>query len=199
MMVNTKLAVFVALLLSCVSTQRVDQTTVPGSNGVNVVRAVLSRLDESRVFEQSGNADLTNVFLRNMAYVETRDGRNLPQGAIAIDGGIWRITPMQFQQTQRLSSRHTHVYDAIAAYFGQDWRDLEYRDLQKPLYSGLAARLYLTYVADYSIIPPTARQGLFWSEKFKEGKGDLQVWIAAISLLQQTEGMSCNSFGGGIL
>lgn len=192
MMVNTKFAVLVALLLSCVSTQRVDQTTVPGSNGVNVVRAVLSRLDESRIFEQSGNADLTNVFLRNMAYVETRDGRDLPQGAIAIDGGIWKITRMQFQQTKELSSRHHHVYRAIAASLGQEWRDLEYRDLEKPLYSGLAARLYLTYVATtYSIIPPTARQGQFWSEKFKGGKGNLRLWQEAISLLRQTEGVSC--------
>ena len=197
-MVNTKLAVLAALLLSCVSTQRVDQTTVPGSNGVNVVRAVLSRLDESGIFQRSGNSDLTNVFLRNMAYVETRDGRDLPQSAVAIDGGIWKITPMQFEQTKELSSRHDRVYDAIAAHLGQEWRELEYRDLEKPLYSGLAARLYLTYVATYSIIPPTARQGLFWSEKFKGGKGDLQLWLAAISLLQQTEGVSCIANHGGV-
>ena len=193
-MVTTKLVVvFVLQLLSCVSTQRVDQTTVPGSNGVNVVRAVLSRLDESSIFEQSGNSDLMNVFLRNMAYVETRDGSNLPQDAVALDGGIWRITPMQFQETQGLHPRHSRVYDNITAYLGQNWTNLKYTDLEKPLHSGLAARLYLTYVATYRTIPPTARQGPFWSDKFKGGKGDLQLWLAAITLLQQTEGIQHNT------
>ena len=180
--------VVLSLLLSCVSTQRVDLTTVPGANGVNVVRAVLSRMDESGIFQRSGNADLTNVFLRNMAFVETRDGSDIPDD-VAINGGIWRISPAQFQRTKELSiARHGAVYDAIRAYIGQDWRAVEYRDLTKPLYSGLAARLYLTFVATYSIIPPSSRQGLFWSEKFKERKGDLQRWLDSITLLQQSEG-----------
>ena len=185
-MADTKWFVLFGVLLGCVSTQRRDLTTVPGSNGVNVVRAVLSKLDESGIFERSGNADLMNVFLRNMAYVETSDGTAFPQESA--DGGIWKITVMQFQRTKELTSRHSHVYAAITAYLGQDWRAVDYRDLEKPLYSGLAARLYLTYVATYTVIPPSLRQGYFWSEKFKSGKGDLVRWLAAITRLQEIEG-----------
>ena len=181
-----KLFVLFGALLGCVSTQRQDLTTVPGANGVNVVRAVLSKLDDSNIFEQSGNADLMNVFLRNMAYVETSDGTAFPQANA--DGGIWKITAMQFQRTQNLAPRHSHVYGAITAYLGQDWSDVDYRDLEKPLYSGLAARLYLTYVATYTIIPPTLRQGYFWSEKFKSNKGDLVRWLTAVTRLQEIEG-----------
>lgn len=178
--------VLFSALLGCVSTQRQDLTTVPGSNGVNVVRAVLSKLDESGIFEQSGNTDLMNVFLRNMAYVETSDGTAFPQENA--NGGIWKITAMQFQHTKELTSRHSHIYDAITAYLGQDWRAVDYRDLEKPLYSGLAARLYLTYVATYTIIPPSLRQGYFWSEKFKNNKGDLLRWLTAVTRLQEIEG-----------
>ena len=180
--------VMFSVLLGCVSSQRQDLTTVPGSNGVNVVRAVLSKLDESDIFEQSGNTDLMNVFLRNMAYVETADGTAYPQENA--NGGIWKITAMQFQRTKELPpSRYSRVYDAITAYLGQDWRDVEYRDLEKPLYSGLAARLYLTYVATYTVIPPSLRQGYFWSEKFKSNKGDLLRWSTAITRLQEIEGI----------
>ena len=184
-----KYSVLFSVLLGCVSTQsQLDLTTVPGSNGVNVVRAVLSKLDESDIFEQSGNADLTNVFLRNMAYVETSDGTAFPQENA--DGGIWKITAMQFQRTKELRpSRHSRVYDNIAAYLGQDWRGVDYQDLEKPLYSGLAARLYLTYVATYTIIPPSLRQGIFWSEKFKNNKGDLLRWLTAVTRLQEIEGI----------
>lgn len=184
-----KYFVLFSVLLGCVSTQsQSDLTTVPGSNGVNVVRAVLSKLDESDIFEQSGNADLTNVFLRNMAYVETSDGTAFPQENA--DGGIWKITAMQFQRTKELRpSRHSRVYDNIAAYLGQDWRGVDYQDLEKPLYSGLAARLYLTYVTTYTIIPPSLRQGIFWSEKFKNNKGDLLRWLTAVTRLQEIEGI----------
>ncbi len=185
-MTGTRCFVLFVVSLGCVSTQRQDLTTVPGSNGVNVVRAVLSKLDESGIFEQSGNADLMNVFLRNMAYVETSDGTAFPQENA--DGGIWKITTMQFQRTKELTSRYNRVYDAITAYLGQDWRAVDYRDLEKPLYSGLAARLYLTYVATYTIIPPSLRQGFFWNEKFKSGKEDLLRWLTAVTRLQEIEG-----------
>ena len=177
------------LLLSCVVSQRTDLTIVPGSNGVDVVRAVLSKLDNSAIFPQSGNNDLTNVFLRNMAFVETRDGTDIPDSAIAVDGGIWKITDRQFQQTEELSTGNSSVRDAIRSYLGQDWMDVVYGDLAKPLYSGLAARLYLNYIATSGVIPPTDRQGQFWSRTFKENRGDIQRWIEAITLLRQTEGV----------
>ena len=185
-MVSAQYFVLFSVLLGFVSSQRQDLTTVPGSNGVNVVRAVLSKLDESRIFEQSGNADLMNVFLRNMAYVETADGTAFPQENA--DGGIWKITAMQFQRTkdQEITSS---IYDNIMAYLGQDWRDVDYQDLEKPFYSGLAARLYLTYVANYTVIPPSLRQGYFWSENFKNNGGDLPRWLAAVTRLKEIEGI----------
>lgn len=183
-----KLIFVLCLLLSCTVSQITDYTTVPGSMGPNVVRAVLSKLDESSIFEQSGNNDLTNVFLRNMAFVETRDGTDIPDNATAINGGMWNITDIQFQQTINLTRTNIRLSETIASYLGQDWMDVDYRDLAKPLYSGLAARLYLTHIVTERPIPPTESQGPFWSRTFKEGSGDVQGWTNATTLLQQIEG-----------
>ena len=173
-------------LLSCVKTQGTDLTIVPGANGASVVQAVLSKLDSSGIFQQSGNADLTNVFLRNMAFAETRDGVDLVSGrGTSMEGGIWNMTATQLKQTQQQPSK---VYDDIETLLGQDWRSVESRDLDRPLFSGMAARLYLTYVTDAGVhIPPIGNQGDFWNENFKGGNGDIQKWIEAITSLQELE------------
>ena len=162
--------------------QPVDQTIVPGASGSNVVRAVISKLDAAGVFETSGNADLTNVFMRNMAFVETMDGTAYPNGNM--DGGIWKLSRSKFQQTQQ----HTdfpRVFDAIRREFGIEWRSLDYGELEKPLYSGLAVRLYLVYIGRF--IPPTARHASFWVQTFKEGVS-ISEWLTAIEMLSDTEG-----------
>ena len=180
------------MLLSYGRTQQIDLTRIPLSGGADVVRAVLSKLDASGIFEHSGNADLTNVFLRNMAYVETSDGTDPDYLRGCAEGGIWKVTLVQFQNTKEFprTSRWIHIYTAITSYLEQDWRTVNYRDLAKPLYSGLTARLYLTYVTTYNNIPPTIRHAIFWSDTFKGSRGVLQTWLTATTRLQQIEGKS---------
>ena len=164
--------------------QPVDQTTDPRASGSNVVRAVISRLDAAGVFEESGNADLTNVFMRNMAYVETRDGTAYPDDNR--NGGIWKLSRNKFLQTQRLDSDFPGVFDAIRTVFGIEWQNLDYGELEKPLYSGLAVRLYLTHIARF--IPPTIRHASFWVNNFKEISVSIHEWLTAIEMLSETEG-----------
>lgn len=178
------LLVFFVLHFTEAVKQPVDQTTDPGASGPNVVRAVISRLDAAGVFEESGNADLTNVFMRNMAYVETRDGTDYPDGNR--NGGIWKLSRNKFQQTQRLDSDFPGVFDAVRREFGIEWQSLDYGELEKPLYSGLAVRLYLTYIAGF--IPPTARHATFWVDNFKEISVSIHEWLTAIEMLSETEG-----------
>lgn len=164
--------------------QPVDQTLLSGFSGGNVVRAVLSKLDASRIFEHSGNSDLTNIFMRRMAYVETRDGTEYSQGNS--EGGIWKISRTKFEQTQRLSDS-AEVYAAITTYLGLDWRRLDYGELTKPLYSGLAVRLYLMHIGVN--IPLTPMHASFWIEHFKFNiEGLVDRWLRAIENLTESEG-----------
>ena len=163
--------------------QPVDLTIVPEASGPNVVRAAISRLDAADVFETSGNADLTNVFMRRMAFVETRDGTDYPDGNM--DGGIWKLSRNKFQETQQIGSDFPRLFDAIKTEFGIEWQSLDYRELEKPLYSGLAVRIYLTYIAAF--IPPTVRHASYWVQNFKEG-ASIHDWLMAIEMLSEIEG-----------
>ena len=177
------LLIFVTLSFAQAAKQSVDQTIVSGAGGANVVRSVTSKLDAAGVFEHSGNADLTNVFMRNMAYVESRDGSMYPDGNM--DGGIWKISRGKFRETQLLQSDFPRVFDVIRTAFGIEWQSLDYGELTKPLYSGLAVRLYLEYIA--GDIPPMIRHAPFWVEKFKEG-ASIHTWLTAIEMLSENEG-----------
>ena len=42
-----------------------------------------------------------------------------------------------------LQESNPDIYQAILDEFGIDWSQVEYRDLWKPLYCGLAARLWI--------------------------------------------------------
>ena len=177
------LLVFVTFSFAQAVKQSVDQTIVSGSGGTNVVRSVISKLDAAGIFELSGNADLTNVFMRNMAYAETRDGTMYPGGNM--DGGIWKLSRSKFRETQLLQSDFPGVFSAITTAFGIEWQSLDYGELTKPLYSGLAVRLYLEYIA--GDIPPMIRHAPFWVENFKEG-ASIHTWLTAIEMLSKNEG-----------
>ena len=69
--------------------------------------------------------------------------------------------------------------------FGIEWRSLDYGELEKPLHSGLAVRIYLMYIAGF--IPPTIRHASFWVQTFKEG-ASIHEWQMAIEMLPETEG-----------
>ena len=140
---------------------QVDGTLIPGFSGVNVVIAVLEKIDASNVFESSEwfrlERDNIKSFLRRMAYVESRDGR---QKNISTSGGIWNISEDELINTQMYanSSRtidgqgHTlrqRINNSLL--FGFDWMAIQFNtstdtdrdNLSVPLYSGLATMIHL--------------------------------------------------------
>ena len=134
----------VAVLLSSLSlsSAKVDQTLALGAGGCKVIEAVLSKLMMADVFPDD------NGFLRRIAYVETRAGRDL---ASAGRRGSWGVSADMFASTQEsnpaLASLKMKIANSthLRGVSGEplEWSTTNVQDLDRPLYSALAARLYL--------------------------------------------------------
>ena len=125
----------------------VDRTLTQGWRGVNVVVAVLEKIDASNVFQQSEsdwfrrNRDGAKFFLRIMAYVRSEDGRRT-----TTSGGIWGVTLNEFSEaTSRVMSNERLKQEIYNSSLIQvDWiEDIVYENMSIPLYSGLAVMLRL--------------------------------------------------------
>ena len=64
-----------------------------------------------------------------------------------------------FDETKKATS----LFDAIEANFGIKWSEVEWEDLQKPLYSGLAARIAIDKLKT-NIPRSTEDQATIWAE-----------------------------------
>lgn len=112
-----------------------------------------------------------NDFMRRVAYVMSDFGRETNG-----NGGIWQLSTMAFEDTMDTRAHYSlpRKYNKIWKAFGIDWTSVKYHDLNKPFYSALAARLYLSNFAEY--IPPPhkiSEQAEYWKFKYMRGKGDL--------------------------
>lgn len=64
----------------------------------------------------------------------------------------------------------TAKHEAIKAKFGIIWADVKHEDLRKPIYSGLAARLYLSNIAE-AIPADLDGQAAYWKEHYNTAAG----------------------------
>ncbi|XP_033732112.1 uncharacterized protein LOC117321712 [Pecten maximus] len=118
-----------------VGTLGLDQTMQPGGNGANVVEAVVSRIRESCLFADDKG------FLRRLAYVQSYDGTDPKTYRPGFDGGIWQLSLPKFLET-KYNNQLLHEYDMLVQKFNIDWGEVNWNDLRKPLYSGIAAALF---------------------------------------------------------
>ena len=144
-------------------------------NGSAVVLHAIASLQQSGVFEND------NELLRRIAYVETRDGK------LAGDGGIWAVTENKFVQIQNLGSniQLQEMVIQIQNGFGINWTSVQWSDLRIPLYSAIAARLVLCYLAPHDIPPANdlKAQARFWVQYYNP-EGDENEFIRVSSALQ---------------
>ena len=168
------------IFAAAVYAQPADHTKEENAKGSNVVRAVIARIHTSEIFSSD------HRLLRRIAYVESNDGNDPNTFRSDYFGGIWQVDELEFSETQapELALKH----EAIQEEFEIDWSKVEWSDLQKPLYSGLAARLYLCNIPDpiptSSDIPGQAR---YWKENYNED-GDEQKFIDDAEVLGEKEG-----------
>ena len=174
------------LCLFQLSTQQgVDLTRQRETTGAGVVRAVVNRVQV--VF----NNDSDMQILRRIAFVESRDGTNSDTYRPGYHGGIWQVDEDVFLDTQdttshpELVARHEQIMNQLQI----DWPSVQWTDLRKPLYSGLAARLLLLSIN--SPIPcNVAGQARYWKMNYDTpaGAGTEQGFIADVQELSTNEG-----------
>lgn len=163
--------------------QGVDRTLEAEASGVSEVRAVVGKIEA--VF---GN---DNQFLRRIAYVESIDGTHQNTYQNGYHGGIWQVDEIGFRDTQNIASHPglSAKYEQIMREFGINWPDVEWMDLRKPLYSGIAARLKLLNIL--APIPcDIAGQAAYWKRYYNTvlGRGTEQKFIDDVRALGSNEG-----------
>ncbi len=158
--------------------QTVDRTMQSGASGSDVVKAVTNRVQGVFGDDQQ--------FLRQIAFVESKDGTDSSTYRSGYNGGIWQVDDIAFRATQDTSSHPGLVlqYKKIKDAFGIDWQSVQGSDLRAPLYSGLAARLFLLTIPQ-AIPSGVAEQAAYWKKYYNtaSGAGTEQKFIDDINSL----------------
>ena len=166
-----------------------DMTKTEGATGIDVVFATVLRIQESGVFSDD------NRFLRRVAFAESKDGITPDTfGAISsYNGGIWQVDEAILQETQDINLHpeliaNGGIYQRLAgSSLSVDWSAATWQDLQAPLFSGLAARIFFELAnSDIPPIGDVQAQGEFWkSSGFNNNIDDtVESFVEAITSLE---------------
>ena len=180
-----KQCIVLAVVLVVARCQGQDLTTQEGTNGSAVVSACLSRLRDSAIFTSD------NEMMRRIAYVETDDGNDPDTYRANYHGGIWALDEDLFDETQDTSSYSSlvNLHQSIETKFSIDWSSVAWNDLRKPLYSALAARLYLTTVsASIPISSSIDSQATYWVTNYNPS-GSTSTFVTLVNELLDMDGM----------
>ncbi|XP_003391449.2 PREDICTED: uncharacterized protein LOC100632560 [Amphimedon queenslandica] len=148
------------LLISLLAVPSLEERIwINGESGEDIVRLCIKKLLDSYIFPDD------KQFMLRVAHVMSRFGN--PPFPLCTDGGIWQVS--LFAHNDNLDTR-THVrlttkYEKISRCFQIDWTSVERRHLEIPMYSAIAARLYLSNFAE--AIPPAYKveeQAKYWWE-----------------------------------
>ncbi|XP_071145061.1 uncharacterized protein [Mytilus edulis] len=146
-----------------VNGQLTDKTRTPNASGSDVVEAVVNLIREACIFPND------KLYLRRLAYVESMDGLEANTYRPNYYGGIWQIDQDMFQQI----ATAIVLDDAkkmITQRIGIDRSKVQWIDLAKPLYSGLAAALFTLLKAGKNGIPRGIHyQANFWVNTYRPG------------------------------
>lgn len=150
-----------------------DLTRVPETNGSSVVLACVRLIEKSEIF--------TNDYqtLRRIAFVETADGTKQSTYRPYYHGGIWAVNESVFLSTK---TSNVTIRNQIQSFFSIDWSSVEWKDLRKPLYSALAARIYINEIAPNVDLSQVSNQASFWSATYN-GAGETASYINASNSL----------------
>ena len=118
--------------------------------------------------------DLNMIFpndhgiMKRTACVESAYGKTYRPNS----GGIWQVDKEGFDGTQDVSSHPqlSNKFAKIMKHYNINWRDVTYNQLETPIFSGIAARLYYSNIADP--IPTDIRaQAAYWKKYYNTDKG----------------------------
>ena len=154
-----------------------------GRSGTDVVLLSIAYIHQVAIFQDD------NDLLRRIAFVETKDGSYL--NGFNNSGGIWAVDEDTFLSTQINNNSKSSLfqkYERIRLLFGIEWKAVQWSELNKPLYSALAARLVLFFVPEN--IPSSEAvpaQAKFWKDHYNT-EGSVRDFIRATIELKGTCG-----------
>ena len=173
------LLLFAAIVSSRAAVELKESVLEDGANGTAVVLLSIAHIQQAAIFPDD------NKMLRRIAYVETRDGSDSNTYSEGNYGGIWRVNEAAFENTKDTSNPLLVLKrKQILREFGIDWPFVSLKELRKPFYSALAARLVL-FAAPRAIPIDTdvAAQATFWIENYNSA-GSADAFIGATNELQ---------------
>ena len=117
----------------------------------------IKKLQETEMFPDDKG------FMERVAFVMSRNGKS--SFRLHTDGGIWQVSKYAFRDTKEETAhvRLPRKYQRLEDVFGIKWREVSRMDLEIPMYSAIAARLYLSNFAE--AIPPQSqisKQQEYW-------------------------------------
>ncbi|XP_046559886.1 uncharacterized protein LOC124268909 [Haliotis rubra] len=177
------LLLFVLLPVTLASNGGADLTLTAGTGGSVVVNAAVDRIRSNCILGDD------RLFLRRLAYVETTDGEDPDTYRPGYDGGLWQIDEDKFLETTSCASSISAECASIQSAFKIDWRSTSWADLRKPLYSGLAAALYIKKYNSRSLPGDVTSQATFWASNLRPG-GSMDDFIAKAKGLK---GIDCGT------
>lgn len=156
-------------LSPCNADHQEELINTPYSSGPEVVRLCIKKL-KSPIFNMPDD----NNFMWRVACVMSDFGREMNK-----NGGIWQLSTTAFKDTMDTSAHYAlpRKYQKIWKAYGIDWKNVKYEDLNKPFYSALAARLYLSNFSE-PIPPPhkVSEQAEYWKFMYMRGEGDMLMF-----------------------
>ncbi|XP_078359543.1 uncharacterized protein LOC144644015 [Oculina patagonica] len=145
----------------------------PRGKGNAVVTEVVKRINSLGIFPND------RKFLCRVAWVESRYGEHRNTYRRGYHGGIWQVDYVGYRETV-IQQRLRRFWNRIKERLGIDWTKTRWQDLEKPLYSGLAARLYLVRIrAPIPSDRDLPSQARYWKTYYNTaaGKGTVQKFI----------------------
>ena len=166
-----------------VSIQLDESVLENGRSGTDVVLLSIAYIHQMAIFHDDNN------LLRRIAFVETKDGSYLDAFNQGNNGGIWAVDEDTFLRTQsqvnkKLNTTLLQTYEEIRLLFSIEWDTVQWSELNKPLYSALAARLEV-FIAPEDIPNSEAvpAQAQFWRDHYN-ADGSVRNFIRAANELE---------------
>ena len=157
-----------------------DLTLDMYEKGRDVVNAVKHKMDLSGIFPEDDR------FLARVAWVESGFGTHNDTYIPNFQGGIWKVNLAKLTQTQS-TVQFPHLiplHDQIETTFHISWMTVVMADLERPMYSGLAAALYLTTLAP-SIPFTVNEQAQYWTNHYNSNSSvGIGTFINAVTQLE---------------
>jgi len=182
------LVTIACLLYTAANAAKVDKTLEVNARGPETVRSVVSRLSSANLFDSASvstqKSQVYEQYTRELSYVESEDG----EVEDSSDGGIWRVSERIFEETQSYSYRN--LYQLICDVFCIDWSTVTYRDLAKPLISGITVQIYVYHLEQVGRgLPESAtdrQKAEFWLAEFQ--RHQIDKWLQRVAQLRAIEG-----------